>query len=275
MRRVYLLHDNYNWDSYSIVRSTVEVLKERKDVELVHEMEPGCEIWQYSSYMHIMPEIYKMLKKNNISIVTFGLSDPNMFNAERLATCDVYCTNDLSTAQKYGKARYFPYGVDLKYFKKAEVAKAIDVLFVGTLKHPFIPIRPNYIQDLSATDIHFKTYGNGFKETLEGDHLIEAYCKAHLNLDICTTVSSLASRIFQAAACGTPTLTMKREDVLQCFEDGREILTYKPGYENMVTAIKKALENRDRLAEVGENARKRCVRDHGIRQRVNELIPNI
>jgi len=145
------------------------------------------------------------------------------------------------------------------------------VLFVGTLRHPYIPIRVNYIQAL-AHEIQLTSYGNGFGDTLKGEKLIEAYCKAHLNLDICTTVSSLASRIFQAAACGTPTLTMKREDVLQCFEDDKEILTYTGGYDNMVIAIKKALENKDRLAEIGENARKRCIRDHGIRQRINDFI---
>ena len=213
-----------------------------------------------------------MFKKNRIRVVIFGLSDPNMFESLRLGVCDAYATNDLSTARKHGKAYHFCYGVDLKYFKKAEIAKAIDVLFIGTLRHPYIPIRVNYTLDLANEDFQFVPYGNGFKDTLKGEKLVEAYCKAHLNLDICTTVSSLASRIFQAAACGTPTLTMKREDVLQCFEDGKEILTYTGGYDNMVTAIKKALENKDRLAEIGENARKRCLRDHGIRQRINDFI---
>jgi len=270
MRRVHLIHDTYNWDSYSIVRSMCEVLKERDDIELLSEWEPGCDVWLYSSYMTILPNVYKQFKKNHVKIVIFGLSDPNMFDASRLSVCDVYCTNDLSTARKHGKAYHFPYGVDLKYFKKVDTEKDIDVLFVGTLRHPYIPIRVNYIQAL-AHEVRLTSHGNGFGDTLKGDKLIEAYCKAHLNLDICTEVSSLASRIFQAAACGTPTLTLKREDVLQCFEDGKEILTYSGGYENMVKAIKKALDG-DRLAKIGENARQRCIRDHGIRQRVDDLI---
>ena len=272
MRRIHLIHDTYNWDSYSIVRSMVEVLKEREDIELLSEWEPECELWLYSSYMTILPQMYKQLKQKHVKIVIFGLSDPNMFDTSRLAVCDVYCTNDLSTARKHGKAYHFCYGVDLKYFKKVDTMKDIGVLFIGTLRHPYIPIRVNYIQDLNIEGFRVSTYGTGFPDTLKGEKLIEAYCKAHLNLDICTTVSSLASRIFQAAACGTPTLTMKREDVLQCFEDDKEILTYTGGYDNMVIAIKKALENKDRLAEIGENARKRCIRDHGIRQRINDFI---
>ncbi len=35
MRKIYLLHSNYNWDSYSLVRSMVEILGERDDVELL------------------------------------------------------------------------------------------------------------------------------------------------------------------------------------------------------------------------------------------------
>ena len=278
MRRIHLIHDTYNWDSYSIVRSMVEVLKERDDIVLLSggvtmsTVEPGCDVWLFSSAISFLPRVYEIFKKNRINVVIFGLSDPNMFDATRLSVCDVYCTNDLPTARKHGKAYHFPYGVDLKYFKKVDIKKDIDVLFVGTLRHPYIPIRVNYIQDLAHENIQLDTYGNGFKDTLKGEKLIEAYNGAHLNLDICTEVSSLASRIFQAAACGTPTLTLKREDVLQCFEDGKEILTYTGGYDNMVHAIKKALEDTDRLAEIGENARKRCIRDHGIRQRINDFI---
>jgi len=263
MRKIYLLHSNYNWDSYSLVRSMVEILQERDDVELLQEWSDGCEAWVYDSQLSLT----ESLKERS---VIFGLSDPNMFSAQRLENCDLYCSNDLNTA-RWNKAYHFPYGVDLQYFKKLDVPKDIDALFVGTRSHPYIPYRKPYIAQLRE-DVQLSTYGEGFDITVSGDELVEVYNRAHLNIDICTKVSSLASRIFQAAACGTPTLTLKREDVLQCFEDGREILTYEGGYDELLRAGLSRLKDKDRLAGIGEAARQRCLKDHGMRKRVDDLI---
>lgn len=272
MRKIYLLHSNYNWDSYSLVRSMVEILGERDDVELIDEWLDDCEVWVYDSQLSLAAS----LKDNT---VIFGLSDPNMFSEERLTYCDLYCTNDLATSREH-KAYHFPYGVDLKYFKllyradilpKVKVPKDIDVLFVGTRSHPYIPYRKPYIAQLRK-DVQLSTYGEGFGTTVSGDELVEVYNRAHLNIDICTKVSSLASRIFQAAACGTPTLTLKREDVLQCFEDSEEILTYEGGYDELLRAIRAVMKDKARLAEIGEAARQRCLAGHGMRKRVDDLI---
>jgi len=263
MRKIYLLHSQYNWDSYSLVRSMVEILKEREDVELVREWTGDCEVWLYDSRMNLTPNLKDRA-------IIFGLSDPNMFDPERVKNCDLYCTNDLNTA-RWNKAYHFPYGVDLKYFKKMDVKKDIDVLFVGTRSHPYIPYRKPYIDQLMK-EVPLSTFGAGFGTELKGDELVEAYNRAHLNIDVCTKVSSLASRIFQAAACGTPTLTMKREDVLECFEDGKEIITYDGGYDSMRHMLEDALKNKSWIAEIGEAARQRVIKDHGMRKRVDDLI---
>lgn len=263
MRKIYLLHSNYNWDSYSLVRSMVEILQERDDVELIDEWLGDCEVWVYDSQLGLT----EGLKEGS---VIFGLSDPNMFDEARLEHCDLYCTNDLETSRQY-EAYHFPYGVDLQYFRKMNMPKEIDVLFLGTRSHPYIPYRKPYIEQLGK-DVQLSTFGEGFGITVSGDELVEVYNKAHLNIDICTKVSSLASRIFQTAACGTPTLTSKREDVLQCFEDGKEILTYEGGYDELLRATKAVLKDKDRLAEIGEAARQRCLKDHGMRKRVDDLI---
>jgi len=108
---------------------------------------------------------------------------------------------------------------------------------------------------------------------LKGDELILGYNRAHLNIDISTKISSLSnSRILQAAACGTPTLTLKREDVLEYFIDGKEILTYEGDYTAILDTVKDVMNYKEWLAEIGENARKRCVADHGMRKQVDDLI---
>ena len=280
MAKILMIHDKYNWDSYSIVRSAVEILKERG---LYIPLTEGCwdklsagdYVWIYSSRYELLDYEYQELKNRGLKIVTFGLSDPNMFDERRMVLCDVYCTNDLRTAQEYN-VYHFPVGVDLKRFRPMDMEKdslkaQIEVLFVGTLSHPYIPCRKPYLLALRKDSIiKFEGYGEGFNFTLEGEDLVEAYNRAQLNLDICTKYSSLGSRIFQAAACGVPTLTLKREDVLQCFEDGKEILTYEGGYKEMKLAILRA--GRENLKGIGEAARQRCLKDHGMRKRIDDLI---
>jgi len=276
--KILMIHDKYNWNSYSIVRSACEILKEREDVEYLeigsekyNEMGAGDYVWVFSSAFSLLDIEYKALKEKGVKVVAFGLSDPSRFDESRLDTCDVYCTNDVNTAWKYD-AYHFPYAVDLKRFRRVDAAPYIDVLFIGTLQHPFIPYRKPYLLKLRKEAWKFEGYGHGFDRFLEGEELIEKYNQAHLVIDVCTKYSSIASRIFQAAACGVPSLTLKRDDILQCFEDGKEILTYEGGYFEMKLAITEALRDKERLAKIGENARQRCLKEHGMRKRIDDLI---
>jgi len=285
MTQIALLHEGYNWDSYSIVRSMHDILKEREDVEYLtshnaDDIQSGGYLWLYSSQLGLTAENYQEIKERGLTVVNFGLSDPNMFQENRLKVCDVYCTNDLNTYRKYSqhnpfncKVHHWQPGCYLEKFTKRDVGKDIDVLFVGTLSHGYIPLRKQYIMRLRKEDINFKGYGDGFDRYLAGEDLVNTYSRAHLNIDVVTKISSLSnSRLLQSAACGTPTLILKREDVLEEFQDGKEILTYGGGYDEMLSVIKKALTDKDRLAEIGENARQRCIRDHGMRKRVDDLI---
>ena len=198
--KILMVHDNYKWDSYSIVRSACDILKEREDVEYIelgsekiNELGEGDYVWIYSSRFSLLNIEYEELKKKGVTIVNLGLSDPNMFEEERLKWCDVYCTNDLNTFVnniRWGpnicRAYHFPVGVDLKRFQKTDTPKVTDVLFVGTFSHPYIPMRIQYIKKLKDENFVFKGFGEGFKRYLNGPELITEYNLAHLNLDICT-----------------------------------------------------------------------------------------
>ena len=281
--KILMVHDNYNWDSYSIVRSACDILKEREDVEYIEIGSPKAEgmgkgdyAFIYSSRFVLLNIEYEALKEKGVTVVTFGLSDPNMFSEERLTYCDLYCTNDLNIYREY-KDKYNVYhfqpGVDLTRFKKIDAPKDIDVLFIGTLKHSYIPYRKTYLLQLKKDIEGFRGFGEGWDRFLKGEELVLGYNRAYLNIDISTKVSSLSNaRILQAAACGTPTLTLKREDVLQCFKDGKEILTYGGGYDELLRAVRAVMKGKTRLAEIGEAARQRCLKDHDMRKRVNDLI---
>jgi len=279
MIQIALFHEGYNWDSYSLVRSMHDVLKEREDVEYLtaqnaDNLQPGGYMWLYSSQLGLTAENYQEMKERGLTVVNFGLSDPNMFQEGRLRVCDVYCTNDLNTYRKWNgmyNVYHFKYGVDHR-FEKTDTKKDLDVLFIGTLSHAYIPLRKPRALKLMKESFTFEGYGKGFDQFLNGKDLVNAFNRSHLNIDLCTKHSALASRIFQAAACGVPTLTLKRDDILECFKDGKEILTYEGGYDEMLGVIKDVLKHKGWLAEIGENARQRCLKDHGMRKRVDDLI---
>jgi len=281
MMQICVASDQYNWDSYSIVRTVHEILKEREDIEYVpirdlEKVGSGGYLWLYGSGLFLQEEVFWAINNKGINVINFGLSDPNLFREPRLERCGLYCTNDLNIYREYGdkyNVYHFKPGVDLTKFEKIDAPKDIDVLFIGTLKHPHVPLRKPWLLQLNKDVEGFYGYGDGFEQFLKGEELVLGYNRAHLNIDIGTKVSSLSNaRILQAATCGVPTLTRKREDVLQYFEDDEEILTYEGGYDEILSAVVKALQDKDRLAEIGENARKRCVAEHGMRKRVDDLI---
>lgn len=286
MMQICVASDHYNWDSYSIVRAVHEILQGREDIEYfsikdLEKVRSGGYLWLYGSGLFLQEDVFWALNNKGINVINFGLSDPNLFEEPRLERCGLYCTNDLNIYREYNNKHncighlvyHFKPGVDLTKFEKIDAPKDIDVLFIGTLQHPHVPLRKPWLLQLDKDVEGFYGYGYGFEQFLKGEELILGYNRAHLNIDIGTKVSSLSNaRILQAATCGVPTLTRKREDVLQYFEDGREILTYEGGYNELVSAIKKALGDKDRLGAIGENARHRCIYEHGMRKQVDDLI---
>ncbi len=62
------------------------------------------------------------------------------------------------------------------------------------------------------------------------------------------------------------------DDILKNFVKGREILTYLGGYDEILEDIENILDDKDSLTLIGEQARLRCIKDHGMRKRVDGLI---
>jgi len=96
-------------------------------------------------------------------------------------------------------------------------------------------------------------------------------------------------RLFQTAASGRALLADTRPEFSECFEDGKEVLTYAPG--GFGEALAAAYQDKDRLREIGRAARARVLADHtwairvrqilGLsrdynpRQRINKLTPTV
>ncbi len=254
-----IITDNYNWDSYSIVRSLYEELntnsKFNTDLDFVLGINSKSE------------------GKSNIRI---GFSDPSRFSEKLYNECGLYITNDLNTSKKYG-CYYMPCFSDSKYFKYLNLKKETDILFIGVKNHPFVQHREDWIDKLSKDGLNVKCFGDGWVNGfIEGQELVEEINKAHICLDITDNIASLGSRIFQSSMCGTPVITLDREDTRELFDGGKEgeILFYE-SYDDLRKMLKLSLNAPDYLKRIGDRARKRCLKDHNVSIRVEHLYKHL
>jgi len=267
---------NYNWESFSIVRSIYETLPLYGcEVRIHHDMESidwnPDQIWVASS---LIP-----LKRYDIFTVVFGLSDPNMYHRNRVEFGDLYCTADLRISKKYGHYHFAHCG-DKRYFKALSLEKKADCIFIGTGLHNWIPERYEMVDRLRAGGLRVVVYGPNWPKHpdnlgyIKGDRLVRAYNIGSLMVDLTNRRTSLSNRIIQASMCGTPVLTANREDVKDLFSFDKEVFLYN-GIDDLVTKAQEALVNRTRLHQVGLAARDRSLEEHDISNRVGALLEHI
>lgn len=258
----------YHWESYSVIRSFWECLRGNPALNLV---------WITREYSHqvIDPDIIFVAGSqsvtpediNGIPIVRFAFSDPNLYKKDNIV--NLYCTNDFNLS-KESNNYYFPCFSNKNYFKDLNLEKENDVLFVGVRNHPYIGDRSRIIDKIREQGMSVKCFGDGWEEGfIEGRKLVEEYNKAHLCLDITNKITALGSRIFQSSMCGTPVITLYRQDISKLFNED-EILFYKD-----IDSIKLALKDKEELRQKGIKARERCLKDHDITIRVADLMEHI
>ncbi len=274
MTKIAYVSSNYNWSSYSIVRSFYEVTKEFIKTDKFHKVFDCAEREGYD-YIFAVGADSKIINKNGRSkIIGFGFSDPNLFNKNKAESCDMYFTNDYNTAIKNGY-EYLPCFADIKYFKKTKIKKNNQILFVGVGDHPFIKDRREIVNKLREYGIKIKIFGNGWglhednNAFITGDKLIEEINQSSIMVDLSNEVTSIGSRIFQAAACGVPTITNERDDILSLFIKNEEILTYN-NVNELIYKLK--THNNISLSIIGNKARKRILSQHLAEHRIMEVI---
>jgi len=276
MRIAYVCTD-YNWKSFSVIRSIYETL-----------VAFGYEVEKFSNMDNIQADNFDQvwvassiirLERVDVFTIVFGFSDPNFYSETRMMFSDFYCTNSLDIAREKS-AYYFPPFGNSQYFISQETDREIDCVFLGLAKHRYIPQRVEMVDRLRAEGITVVTYGSDWKSVadhpdnrafVEGEDLIRILNSAKLCLDLTTEKTSLSSRIFQASMCSTPVLTWNREDVRLLLEPNEEILLYS-SMDEFVEVTKKCLQIPERLRKIGENARKRCLQEHDVTVRITNLI---
>ena len=285
MKRIaFIIPFFYKWGNYANVRSNYEFLQSSGYEVDIYSKKENKQI-DFSKYDLVMLHgsgaclTEKQKEKCKISILSFGWSDPNMFNELHFSQGDIYLTNDLSLSKSLnGKPVYFyNTACDKRHHKNLNLDKETDILVYGVGTHPFVPLRNKYVNDLRKEGFKVKVFGRKWDkhedthEFIEGDGLSKEICKAHILLDVTNDKTAWGHRVFESSARGTPVLTMDREDTRSMFEENREILLYED-FEDIVSLLYCYLGQKDRLKQIGVNAQERCYKDHDISVRIQELI---
>lgn len=287
MKRIaFVIPFYYKWNNVANVRSNYEYLQlEGYDVDIFSKKEMVGKIINWNSYdvimLHgsgaVLPE--EEFEKVKVPIISFGWSDPSLFNITHFSQGSLYCTNDLTLSKIPNDKPVYFYNTacDKRHHKNLNLEKETEILVYGAGTHKFVTDRNETVNKLREFGFNIKVFGRGWDkhpntfEFIEGDGLAREICKAHLVLDISNETTAWPHRILESSACATPVLTIYREDTCRMFEREVEIIIYD-GFAELQICLDFYLRDKSLLRRIGLNAQLRCWEDHDISVRIKELI---
>ncbi len=283
--------DRYAYNVMGSKRSIFEEIKNRGiqmvwkdgsllDKVLMHvEQERPTLIWLASSNLILSQELKEKIE---VPVIAFGFSDPCMFDQARLRTCDVYVTNSLGVFQQYKTnlpVVYNPVGCDFRFHKKLDIPKTFDITVMGCAVHSKFKNpkeRIEIVDRLRSDGFDVWAFGNNWpahsknKSHIEGQAFLNAVNSSKIGLDIQEDSLPLSHRMFEYSACGVSVVTKQRGEVFSFFREDYEIKTYTH-YESLKKVLFDLLVE-ERYKYIGENALKRCKKEHSILSRVDHLL---
>ncbi len=280
--KIALLHNGHHWKSYSIVRSLVEELSSRFECSIIHK---GEDAKNFDLVFIIGQPRTLPIKNDNKFVVCFGLSDPGRFYQKLYDQTDVYATIDYNMIGQDPKNIYFPPFCDPEYFYPVKVQKRYDCVFIGSGWHPTSQNRVEVVTAIREQGYSVLTAGYRWPEHkdsipfVSGRKLIKCYCLAKVSIDLTSDIAPISSRIFQAMACGTPTITPLREDKVGLFEPNELIYSFRDKGSKIIDPVAFLLTVESALKQdltnVSLKGRKACLSKHMVKHRVDCLIKHL
>lgn len=261
------------------------------------------QIWLFHSDLRL-PEGMKATISR--PVIGFGISDPYYFSTDRFESYDVYVTYNKDTFNEVRSlipTVYNRTACDFKFHRNLGLTKACDATIIGNGLHNRFTqkdMRIAYTQQLRIKSgktiyafgpnwpVHknlLSTFISRFKKPakqvhrdnfpfIDGDDFLKAINFGRLGLDVQDSFSPLAHRMFEYGACGVPVISRRRDEVFDCFEDGKEILLYD-SLEEFLDIADWHMNHPDILAAIGRRAFERCKKEHDIHHRVPALVDSI
>lgn len=248
-------------------------------LELVKTLEPD-QVWLVHSSL-VLPCDKASIKQ---PVVGFGFSDPHYFSPTRLKSYDIYITAHYGTYLKYRDSMpvlFSPDCYDPHSYKGLELEKTLDISCIGRAVHPQFGNTRERIETVgrlrTETNLDIHTFGNGWSPNAKnhgyivGDELVNIINSSRIGLDIQGGRYSISERVLHYSGCGIPIITRENPEVDKMFVTGKEILTYN-NYEELKEKLVYYLSIPDKLRQIGKAAQKRCIKEHTVTHRVDNIL---
>jgi len=182
------------------------------------------------------------------------------------------------------RIRWLPLGVNDDVFYPCHAPKTRDTIFVGVatlhratvlrrLRQPVTIVGPNwrgpFVEGLGQ---HVVLLGN-----VAPSDVAMLYRTSKVCIDIrneCNIIHGVNQRIFETAACGVPVITERVPDVEQCFDIGREILTWTTA-EELDDNLRMLLADNYRALALARQAVCRVMSNHTYKHRLRVILEDI
>ena len=170
------------------------------------------------------------------------------------------------------KVLYLPFAGDGRFFKKLNLVKDIDLLFVGPIYpgHPtrsIGPVRQTVIQVLRANGIHVRIIDRRIDQVLLNQYFNRARIVLSINHGQCKTDGERV--IFDIALSGSFQLTDYRENIQGIFKNG--IITFQ-SLEELVERVHQYSAKSGEREKIAEEALLIASQHHTYEQRAQEII---
>jgi hypothetical protein len=271
-------HSSYGiW--YGDENSTTEEIRMSNDQDLINQLayeldNNGIDVVMGQMWAnYISNESLEWARKKGILIINVSMDDrlPEHWGIKRginlgaiglSSSTDMVLTTSSETCGWYGvngcPAIYWPLASDPEVFKsRKEAVRDIDVLFIGN-RYGY---RTKVIKGLKKAGINVSCYGKGWDNgPVMSKEMALLFKRAKIMLGIgtighCEDVYTLKLRDFDAPMSGALYITHRNPDLLEMFEEGKDIECYETINE-AATKIKFYLNNPENLKKIADNGSK-------------------
>ena len=162
-----------------------------------------------------------------------------------------------------------------EWAQRLNIPKKYDVSFIGRCHNDG---RIQFVETLRNNGIDIKTFGEGWQgknnRRLSQIELIKLYRQSKIVLNISLSSNDkymIKGRDFEVPGSRSLLLTQDSKEILNYFEDGIEIMTYK-AVKDAAEKIKYILGNDRDLKDITKQGYERILKDHTYEKRLREVL---
>lgn len=264
---------------------------DKKTLGAVEKYKPDVFLALYGTNHSI--ELINKVKARGIPAICWWLNDPFQFarSIEMAAHFDFYFTNSRGILDEYHKkginnVEYLPVGIYPPVHRRLpDASPKYDVTFAGDWGH----VREEILSAL-AGDFNVSIFGPWKKKLKSGsalsgcvqggkfftpEEMVRIFNQSKVVLNIHSWLGRFSygvnPRLFEACGCGSFQVCDFKEEIPDLYEEDKEIVLYR-NLDELKEKLRYYLDNKDKRAEVSDNAYSRARRQHTYRQRLEQML---